>query len=50
MKKKWMKEKNKSFQKNQKMKIIEMKKLRNKTEIKRQKNEKNETKIKLIIK
>ena len=32
------------------MKIIEMKKLRNKTEIKRQKNEKNETKIKLIIK
>ena len=35
MKKKWTKEKYKSLQKNQKMKIIEIKKLRNKSEIKK---------------
>ena len=35
-----MDERNKSVQKNQKMKMIEIKKLRNKTEIKKQKNEK----------
>ena len=35
-----MDERNKSVQKNQKMKMIEIKKLRNKTEIKKQKSEK----------
>ena len=35
MKKKWMAKENKSFQKNQKMKIKEVKKVRNKTKVKK---------------